>query len=117
MNSRMSRRTVWYKSTGVSEKPAGLHFTKHEINIKPAERSVSFRMLRRVGWLLATDVSGQAIGSIFKDQACQAIQAAVSSKVAVPVQRCQMPRATHLKCTTFLSIGSNRTETLDVPCR
>jgi len=39
MNSKMLRRTVWYKSTDVSEKPAGCNFTKHEINIKPAERS------------------------------------------------------------------------------
>ena len=77
-------RTVWYKRTGVSEKPVGLNFTKHEININ--QHSVPFfRMLRRVGWLLATDVSGQAIGSIFKDQACQAVQAAVSSEVVAPV--------------------------------
>jgi len=85
MKSKMVRRLVWYKRTGVLEKPAGFNFTKLEINIKPAERSF-FRMLRRVGWLLATDVSVQAIGSIFKDQACQVVQAAVSSEVAVPVQ-------------------------------
>jgi len=34
MNSKMLRGTVWYKSTGVSEKPAGFNFTKHEINIQ-----------------------------------------------------------------------------------
>jgi hypothetical protein len=98
------------KSTGVSEKSAGLNFTKHEINIKPVERSVFFRMLRRVGWLLATDVSGQAIGSIFKYQACQAVQAAVSSEVAVPVHT-----VSHAACKPPKM--HNVSDTLHVPYR
>jgi len=69
----------------------------------------SFGILRGVGWLVVTDVSGQHVSSIFKCQAVREEQTTSFTPRNIPEER-RKPEFTHVwflfSCFKFANVGT-----------